>query len=175
VAAQREAVLAVCRLLSGQKSDAIAAVRQAMREAAASGRQPDVDRLRAALRGVQGLDVKPSILLGLPPGWRLLVFERLWSDGPGRLHLIEDGRLIASADTDSRALPADRQALLDLADEVVAAADLDGLLGPGEDDAADLASAWSADDATILLRWLTQARQRLDIARLPSIRAGSDG
>jgi hypothetical protein len=175
VPVQRQAVLAVCRLLSGQKSDAVAALRGKMSAAAASGDRTEVDRLRAALRGVQGLDIKPSMLVGLPPGWRLLVFERLWTDGPGRLHLIGDGRLVASADTDISALPDDRQSLLDLADEVVAAADLDRLYATGEDADTDLHSSWSADDSTILMRWLAQARQRIEVARLPTTASDEDG
>jgi predicted GIY-YIG superfamily endonuclease len=158
VDAQRGAVLAVCRLLAGQREPTVEALRLAMRDAAAAGDRPEVDRLRSTLRAVQTLEVRPSFLVGLPAGWRLLVLEWLYEDGPRRLHLIEDGRLVASTDTDATALPCQPR-LMSLFAE--------GAFGP-LDAIAGASEPWTPGDTSIVLRWLVQARQRIDVARLPS-------
>ena len=113
-------MLDVCRLLSGQKQPTLALLREQMHAAASAGDRAEVDRLRAALRDVQALSTRPSDLAGLAEGWRLLVLERLFEDGPGRLHLVQDGRLVASADTDTSALPDDPERLLCLIAETFA-------------------------------------------------------
>jgi len=110
--------------------------------------------------------MRPSLLVGLPVGWRLLVLERLWEGGPGRLHLIEDGRLVASADTDTSTLPNRPAHLLRFVEEM-----FESLDDEPEDPSSLMvvnAAEWTQADTSILLRWLVQARQRLEIARLPT-------
>jgi DNA polymerase III epsilon subunit-like protein len=164
VAVQRQAVLNVCRLLSGQKEPTLGAFRAGMREAAAAGDQVEIDRLRTALRAVQTLTIRPSDLAGLSAGWRLLVLERL-NPGFGRLHLIQDRRLVASTDMDTSTLPTDPAQLRRYAHEMFGEAE------DGEDDEGIVTPVsrpgfWSPVDSTVLLRWLTQARARLEIQRL---------
>jgi hypothetical protein len=156
--AQRQAVLDVCRLLSGQKEPALDALRASMRAAATAGDQAEVGRLRNALLDVHALKLRTSDLVGLPAGWQLLILERV-EPGLGRLHLVEHGRLIASADTDTSALPPDAPRLRRFADAMFG----------GESDATAVSkpTSWSPEDSTILLRWLVQARSRLEIQRLP--------
>jgi DNA polymerase III epsilon subunit-like protein len=160
---QRAAVLAVCRLLSGQKQPTLALLRERMHAAAGAGDRAEVDRLRAALRDVQALTTRPSDLAGLAGRWRLLVLERLFEDGPGRLHLVQDGRLVASVDTNTSALPDDPARLRRFADATFGDpgdADEDGEIGRP--------ASWLPEDTTILLRWLAQARARIDVRRLPA-------
>jgi DNA polymerase III subunit epsilon len=158
--AQRRAVLAACQLLAGQKDATVQALRLAMRDAAAAGDRPEVDRLRSTLRDVQALELRPSPLVGLSDGWRLLVLEWLWEDGPRRLHLITDGKLVGSADTDASGLPWQPRSLVRFADEV---------FGPQSADEIDVPESWTPDDTAIVMRWLVQARQRIEVARLPSL------
>lgn len=152
---QRQAVLTVCQLLAGQKHATVELLRRAMQDAAAAGDRSDVDRLRATLRSVQTLDMRPSPLVGLAVGWRLLALEWLWDEGPRRLHLIEDGRLVGSAETDELGLPHTAAALTRLVAQTF-----------GQTERPE---SWSADDTAILLRWLVQARQRVEVARLPTL------
>jgi len=167
VARQRQAVLDVCGLLSGQKQPTLATLRAQMQMAAGAGDRAEVDRLRAALRDVQALTTRPSDLAGLAEGWRLLILERLFENGPGRLHLVQDGRLLASVDTDTSALPDDPARLRRFAEE--AFGDLDDLSGDDDDeDEVARPEDWLPEDSTILLRWLVQARARLEVRRLPS-------
>ena len=165
VEAQRAAVLDVCRLLSGQKEPTLAMLRAGMHAAAAAGDRSELDRLRATLRDVQALEIRPSDLAGLAEGWRLLILERM-VPGIGRLHLVQDGRLIASADTDTSALPSDRGHLRRFAEEMFgdAARDEDD---DASEDRLSRPESWSPEDTTILLRWLPQARSRLEVQRLP--------
>jgi hypothetical protein len=107
--------------LAGQKEPTLARLRAAMREAAGRDAQHEVDRLRGVLRDVQTLTIQPSPLAGLPPGWRLLALERL-PGGDTRTHLIEDGRLLASASWGHSELPNDLTNLARLAREIVATA-----------------------------------------------------
>jgi DNA polymerase III epsilon subunit-like protein len=165
VAAQRASVLDVCRLLSGQKDPTLGALRAAMRAAAADGDQGEVDRLRAALRDVQSLNIRSSAVAGLADGWRLLILEQL-APGFGRLHLVQDARLIASRDADTSALPADRPEVRRFAREMFGEPRADR--PDGETDMQlRRPEDWSPEDSTILLRWLAQSRSRLQIQRLP--------
>ena len=158
VARQRDAVLQVCQLLAGQKQPTLANLRASMQTAASAGDRPEVDRLRAALRDVQALTIRPSDLTGLADGWRLLVLEPI-VPGSGRLHLVHDGALVASTFTDTSALPADPVHLQRFADEMFGdAADESEIARP---------NSWSVSDSTILMRWLAQTRSRLEVQRLP--------
>jgi DNA polymerase III epsilon subunit-like protein len=165
VVVQRQAVLDVVQLLSGQKDAAVGAVRRMMGRAAEAGDRTEVDRLRVALRGLQELTIRPSILVGLTDGWRLLVLERAsepgWVAGRARLHLIQDGQLLRSADTDRSNLPARSRDLLGLADAMLSE------LGAERSD--DTGRTWSPADSAIVMRWLVQARQRIEVARLPTL------
>jgi excinuclease UvrABC nuclease subunit len=161
VPAQRQAVLAVVQLLAGQKGASIGLVRQLMSDAAAAGDRPEVDRLRATLRGVQDLMIRASVLIGLPAGWRLLALERIAETGPARLHLVQDGRLLRSVDTERSTLPVRPRDLLVLGEAMLAEARVDD----SEDDAEE---SWTPADSAIVMRWLVQARQRVELARLPT-------
>ena len=79
--------------------------------------------MRAALRDVQEFTARTSELAGLANGWRLLVLERLFDGGPGRLHLVQDGRLVASVDTDTSTLPTEPAQLRRFADEALQTSD----------------------------------------------------
>ena len=162
---QRQAVLQVCRLLSGQKQPTLEMLRHDMQAAASAGDRAEVDRLRAALRDVQALDTRHSDLAGLDDGWRLLVLEQIVS-GLGRLHLVHDRRLIGSADTDTSTLPTDPTQLRRLAHQVFGQAENE--LSDDDDDQVSRPESWSPEDSTILMRWLVQARPRLEIQRLPT-------
>jgi excinuclease UvrABC nuclease subunit len=168
VAAQRAAVLAVVRLLAGQKDAAIGVVREKMSEAAAAGDRTEVDRLRVALREVQDHTIRPSILVGLTDGWRLLVLERLidtgWEMSRARLHLLQDGRLLGSAWTERSMLPTRPPDLLALAEAMLV-----------ETAANDADETWLPADSATVMRWLVQARQRIDVARLPAHQPDLDG
>jgi hypothetical protein len=157
VETQRQAVLDVCQLLSGQKEPTLDALRASMRAAATAGDQVEVGRLRNALRDVQALRLRTSDLVGLPAGWRVLILERV-AERRGRLHLVQHGRLIASADTDTSALPPDAPRLRRFADAVFGE--------EANEVAVSRPPSWSTEDSTILLRWLVQARSRLEIGRL---------
>jgi hypothetical protein len=141
-----------------------------MQAAANAGDRAEVHRLRAALRDVQALVTRPSDLAGLDGGWHLLVLERLFEGGPARLHLVQDGRLIGSADTDTSTLPADPGRLLRFADDAFGdAPDAPSVDEDHHDDEGDEVArprSWSPEDTTILMRWLAQARTRLEIERL---------
>ena len=105
---QRAAVLAVSRLLGGQKDDALDALRAAMSASACCGDQPGIDRARAALRAIQDLTIEPSALLGMGDGARLLIVERVnearaegaphpgwrpyWRGGRGSIHVVPGAR-----------------------------------------------------------------------------------
>lgn len=168
---QRTAVLDACRLLAGQKEPAIEIVRSSMRRAAAAGDQLEVDRLRSTLRDIQRLEIRPSLLAGLPLGTQILVFEHLVS-GLTRTHLLQDGRRLVSATQDAHAQPITSPQVRRLADEMMRAGD------PGESDRdeagrlrlADVsASAQPADprEPVLVLRWLTQAWARIEVIRVP--------
>lgn len=208
VARQRAAVLDVCRLLSGQKEPARQALQTAMRAAASGGDPSAVSRLREALRSVQALDIRPSILAGLSGGWRLCVVEQL-ANGRRRGHLLQDGRLVASHDlrhsycavdcTARTAFPAHPHDAPATDDPVPSwtgspdhlspshesnflAPDSCGCTAvPGGWDAASPPSILTghdgvedADERAIVLRWLTQARGRITLHRLPAADATAD-
>ncbi|MFN8632774.1 MAG: GIY-YIG nuclease family protein [Chloroflexota bacterium] len=171
--ARRHAVLEVARLLSGQKAPTLAALRLAMQQAAARGEQPLLDRLRAALKGVQALIVYASPLVGLTPGWRLLVLERL-PFGPTVTHLIEDGWLLRTVYWGMSSLPIEPARLRKLAAEILSAPPDDWEEQPDEDDelvtdrfARPPAPREDRDEPAIVLRWLTQARARIEVEVVP--------
>ncbi len=202
VARQRVAVLDVCQLLSGQRGPARDSLKAAMRAAAAAGDLADVERLRGALRAVQTLDIRPSILAGLAEGWRLCVVEQV-ADSRRRGHLLHDGLLVGSTDLGPRSVVSgDGEVTGGSADDDDGA----GKAGPrwrhdghsttgscacgsvpgGWDAAAaapgrapipdptHAASAHAATERAIVLRWLTQARGRITVHRLPSAPAGRE-
>jgi excinuclease UvrABC nuclease subunit len=160
VAAQRQAVLAVIQLLAGQKDASTVLVRQLMSDAAAAADRTEVDRLRATLRGIQDLTIRASVLVGLPDGWRVLALERLAETALARLHLIQDGRLLRSVDTERFTLPTRPRDLLTLAEAMLAEV--------RTDDSDDAEESWTPADSAIVMRWLVQARHRIELARLPA-------
>jgi hypothetical protein len=157
--ARRRRDVDACRLLSGQKAPIISELRQAMQRAAADGEQARVDRLRATLHGVQGLSLRPSMLAGRPGNWQLLVLEHL-ATGANRLHLIADGWLAHSVPWEASALPDEPARLAELADQVRASRAKEAPIS--ERRSAD------HDEPAVILRWLAQAKARLEIARVPS-------
>jgi hypothetical protein len=159
-ASRRDAILGVCQLLAGQKEPAIALLLAGMREAAEVGDRVEVDRLRVAVRDVQAMTPRFSETTGRSEDVRLLLLERLWEGGPGRLHLVQGGRLLASATTDADALPTEADRL---------AAFADSTFGADADDATVARPpAWAPEDVITLRRWIAQARARLEIRRLPA-------
>jgi DNA polymerase-3 subunit epsilon len=160
VGRQREAVLAVCRLLSGQKGPTLAALGTAMGAAASRGDRGEVDRLRATLRGIQALSIEPSALAGLPAGWRALVLERL-ATGRACVHLLQDGRRVGAAAVELSQLPDEPQALRQLAEQIQASS-AGG--GPSDD----------PDEPAIVLRWLAQSRSRIEVRRVPAEQLAGD-
>jgi DNA polymerase III epsilon subunit-like protein len=176
---QRRAVLAVCMLLAGQKEPTVQALRLAMRGSAARGDAMTTTRLRAVLRDVQALTVRPSLLAGFGTGWRLLVLERLL-DGETRTHLIQDGRLLRSVSWGMSALPSDSSQLVALADEMLAAEPDDDTESGAPSLSRVVTPATShtglidPDEPAVVLRWLAQARNRIEVARLPGLSAGRD-
>jgi DNA polymerase III subunit epsilon len=155
---RRDAVLGVCRLLAGQREPTIASLRERMRTAAEAGDRIEVDRLRAAIRDVQAMTPRYSETIGRSEDVRLLLLERLWEGGPGRLHLVQAGRLLASATTDVSALPSDAGRLAAFADTTFGAA--------ADDTTVARPVVWAPEDAITLRRWIAQARARLEIRRL---------
>jgi hypothetical protein len=109
---------------------------------------------------VQAMTPRVSELFGRSDDARILILERLWEGGPGRLHLVQNDQLLASAATDVSALPSEAGRLAAYADAMVGA------------DADDTTVArpvdWTQEDAITLRRWLAQTRSRLDIRRLPA-------
>ncbi|MCC7368241.1 MAG: hypothetical protein IT306_07460 [Chloroflexi bacterium] len=180
-AAQRQAVLNVCALLSGQKGPARALLQQRMREAAARGDAAAVAALRQALRDVQALELQPSVVAGLGPGASLLLLEPI-ATGYTRLHLIRDGELLVSVSWGVSALPNDPDALRALEAELLAARaetrpspPPQAIAEPEDDDWDDDESAdvsvpprpFHPDDCALVMRWLAQARGRIEVARVP--------
>lgn len=170
VAVQREAVLNACRLLAGQKTPALNLLRERMQQAAASGDQTEVDRLRAALKAVQALDVRPSMLAGLPSGTQLLVLEHVF-EGVSRTHLIQDGQRLVSVSWGIDFLPSDPGALREFAASMLAAAETAGVPDFGTGDADEDVSAQpepsDPNEPAQVMRWLVQAWARVELARVP--------
>ena len=171
VAAQRQAVLDACRLLSGQKTPALALLRELMQVAAARGEQLEVDRLRAALKAVQVLDVRPSLLVGLPAGAQVLVLEQVF-EGVTRTHLVEDGRRLVSVGWDIDYLPTDPHRLRQLAASMLAARESAGdstrTTGEIDEDVSMLMLSPDPNESALVMRWLVQSWERVEIARIPT-------
>ena len=164
---QRRAVLDVCQMLAGQKAPALERLQTAMRESAARGDQSEVDRLRCTLRDVQQLDVRPSILAGLGPDAQLLVLERM-ATGQSRTHLLQAGRRLVSVGWGNDWLPTDPAKLRALASEMIQAAQRP--YDEDEDESEDVSVAADPpdpDEPALVLRWLTLARARIELARVP--------
>lgn len=169
VTVQRAAVLDACRLFAGQKSPALVVLREQMAAAAARGDQPEVDRLRAALRDVQALDVRPSLLAGLPTGAQLLVLEQIF-EGLTRTHLIQDGVRLVSVSWAIDYLPNNPEALRDLAASMLAASEApvnDSDEDEGNADVSAQSEPPDPNEPALVMRWLVQAWARVEIARVP--------
>jgi DNA polymerase III subunit epsilon len=166
VAAQRAAVLDACRLLSGQRSEALELLQRDMARAASRGDATEVNRLRSALRNVQALDMRPSLLVGMRADARLLVLEHV-SEGVTRAHLLQDGARLVSVSWGMDFLPSEAHRLRELADAMLAAAEC-----PSDDHDAAVAVASGPPDpaeSSLVMRWLLQARTRIEIALVPPI------
>lgn len=150
---QRQAVLEVGRLLAGQTTPAIRALQGHMRDATAAGDRRRVDRLRAALGEVRGLDLRASVLLGRPPDAALVILERLSDERSTRAHLVAGGRLIGSVDVDT-SMPG-----FGAAEAAALARTLR--------QRATAAAAGTASEQVLILRWLAQARKRATVIPLP--------
>jgi hypothetical protein len=151
---QRAAVLAVARLLGGQRDEAQEVLRAAMAASACCGDQAGIDRARAALRAVQSLAVEPSALLGLGDGTRLLIVERV-NDIVARSHLIEAGRHVGAADVDLSTWSPDSDTIEHLADRIASDGQEPSPLEP-------------AHEQRIVGRWLAQTRSVLGVYRVPT-------
>jgi DNA polymerase III epsilon subunit-like protein len=156
---RRQAVIGVCQLLAGLRAPTVRLLQDRMREAAKASDRAEVDRLRAAVRGLQSFTPRMSDLAGRSDGARLLVLERCWEDGPGRLHLVQGGRLLASANTDASTLPNDMESLCAYVESQFYDEDADSTV--------NRPAAWTAEDAIVLQRWIAQTRPRLEIWRIP--------
>lgn len=154
--ARRAAVLAVCRLLGGQKGPALDTVRAAMAASAAAGDAARVQQLWQALRAVQDLDLQLSDLAGLSQEWGLLAVERR-PDRDGRAHLIRQHRLLGSTNVPDTLDLTDPEVVRGLVRAI--ATDLGATPGerPGASDPAEPA---------IVRRWLSQAGASVTVARV---------
>lgn len=152
---QRAAVIAVSRLLGGQKEAALASLRAAMGACASAGDQAGIDRARVALRAVQDLTIEPSALIGLGEQAAALIVERV-GNGDGRAHLVTKGQLIGSADVDLSTWSGDPHAISTLARFISAAAPepTPETAVPGE--------------SSLISRWLAQSRSVVGVYRVPT-------
>ncbi len=160
---QRAAVLAVSRLLGGQKDGALASLRGAMARCAATGDRAGVDRARAALRAVQRLTIEPSALIGLGDGSAVLIVER--RDEPAaRVHLVTGGRHLGSTDVDLSTWRREPQRICDLAQEIMAATA--ATQPASETPLTDPAAADTIDESSLIARWLAQSRSVVGVYRV---------
>lgn len=153
--AQREAVHAAVRLLTGHKRDALAILRAEMVASTARADHAGIDRLRGLIRSVLDHQIRSSALLGAGEG-RLLVVEPYRGNGARRAHLIWRGRLLAStslADAD----------LADAGQIPVIADQLESLARPEVSEQGD-------QDVPIVLQWLAERGDDLEIVPLSRLR-----
>jgi len=161
VEARRSAVLGVAALLGGQKDAALAALREMMHAAAAAGDRAGVDRARDALRRVHDLSLEPSLLVGLRAHDRVLIVERLVdrqvTESGLRVHLLDGGRYVGSADVDVSAWFGQPDEARHVADAI--AAENPSPAGFGRDDRC--LSARPLDplhEQTVIRRWLAMSK-----------------
>jgi hypothetical protein len=113
--AQREAVQAAIRLLTGQRDEALEILRAAMTASSRHGDHARVDACRRLIETVLQFELRASPLLGTSPLEPLLVVEPAAADRSRRVHLIEHGHLVSSmslADEDDPHEPATLSATL---------------------------------------------------------------
>jgi DNA polymerase III epsilon subunit-like protein len=135
--AQRAAVHAAVRLLSGQTSEALASLRTAMRDASARGDRPDVDRARELIRRVVAFTPLSSPLLGTSLSEPILLIEPPRATGDRRAHLMAHGHLRASCDLDVDPAAADPAELLSIVAELEARAS-----APDHEEDAHIVTQW---------------------------------
>lgn len=153
--AQRDAVLAAVRLLTGHKAESLALLRSRMTADAARGDHLAVAHLRAVIRAVQEFTIRPSALLGISDE-PILAIEPRRNQPEARAHLLRCGRLLAS----TRA-PDEYDRTVRTLDAVAAE-----LEAAGDDQYGEAGD----DETAIVLQWLAEVGDRLDIIPLSRLR-----